>query len=85
MKLRSIIFAAALALASVACGADDAPTVAEPAATEPAGSEGAAPAAGDVGDMPDLDMINLHTGEALNLQTLVTGQNGLLLWFWAPH
>jgi hypothetical protein len=101
MKLRLTLFVAALALVAVACGADDAPTVVEPAATEPAVaetapaaadgtvsedsvSENAAVAAGP-GDVPDLAMTDVYTGQAVNLQTLVTGQTPVLLWFWAPH
>ena len=108
MRLRPIVLAAALALVAVACGADDPPTVAEPATTEPtvaeaAGETGAAatdeavaegsvdgsaapaPAVAGPGDVPDLQMINVHTGTTLDLQSVVDGQTPLLFWFWAPH
>ena len=65
---------------------------AAPAATDDAVAEvsvdegtAAAPAVAGPGDVPDLDMTNVHTGQTVNLQTLVTGQTPLLLWFWAPH
>ena len=51
--------------------------------SETPGSDGAS-AAGP-GDVPDLQMVDVHTGGAVDLQTLVTGQTPLLLWFWAPH
>ncbi len=96
MKLRPIVLAAALVLVAAACGADDPPTVAEPAATEPAATEAAdqtgaegtvdeSAAATGPGDVPDLDMINVHTDEAVNLQAVVDGSTPLLFWFWAPH
>lgn len=59
---------------------DDA--VAEASADE---STAAAPAVAGPGDVPDLDMTDVYTGQTVNLQTLVTGQTPLLLWFWAPH
>ena len=43
------------------------------------------PALASPGDVPDLQMINMHTDEAINLQAVVDGQTPLLFWFWAPH
>ena len=98
MRTRLLMCAVIVVLAAAACGSDDATTVTEPAGIEPADT--AAPTADDStaddsaapapvlagpGDVPDLDMINVHTGEAVNLQSLVSGQTPLLLWFWAPH
>ena len=37
------------------------------------------------GDVPDLQMIDMHTGTTLSLQSVVDGQTPLLFWFWAPH
>ena len=98
MRVRLLACAAVVALAAAACGSDDATTVNEPAEIEPADTEPAdtaaldaddsaasAPALAGPGDMPDLDMTNVHTGETVNLQSLVGGQTPLLLWFWAPH
>ena len=43
------------------------------------------PALAGHGDVPDLQMINMHTAEAISLQSVVDGQTPLLFWFWAPH
>ena len=43
------------------------------------------PALAGPGDVPDLQMINMHTGTTVNLQSVVGGQTPLLFWFWAPH
>ena len=84
MRIRLLMCAAIVALAATACGADDATTVSEPAST---GTDVAAPdaPASAAGDVPDLDMVSVYTGETVNLQSLVSGQTPLLLWFWAPH
>ncbi len=84
MRIRFLVCATVLALAAAACGSDDATIVTEPASTgtDVATSDAPASAAGDV---PDLDMVSVYTGETVNLQSLVSGQTPLLLWFWAPH
>ncbi|MYB04356.1 MAG: hypothetical protein F4011_07495 [Acidimicrobiaceae bacterium] len=51
--------------------------------SETAGT-GSAVAAGP-GDVPDLQMIDVHTDEAVSLQAVVDGSTPLLFWFWAPH
>lgn len=51
--------------------------------SETAGTGGAV-AAGP-GDVPDLQMIDVHTGATLDLQSVVDGRTPLLFWFWAPH
>ena len=43
------------------------------------------PALAGHGDVPDLQMINMHTDEVISLQSVVDGQTPLLFWFWAPH
>ena len=45
----------------------------------------ASPAPAGPGDVPDLQMINMHTGTTVSLQSVVDGQTPLLFWFWAPH
>lgn len=64
---------------------EDSPTTSTAAAdpSETAGT-GSAVAAGP-GDVPDLQMIDVHTGTTLDLQSVVDGQTPLLFWFWAPH
>ena len=91
---------AVVALAAAACGSDDPVTVFEttdpeapvasvesPAtstAADPSETAGSAAAAGP-GDVPDLQMVDVHTDEAVNLQAVVDGSTPLLFWFWAPH
>ena len=36
-------------------------------------------------DVPDRDLVDVTTGEAVNLRSLVTGEQPLLLWFWSPY
>ena len=56
-------------------------------AVDEGAAEGAAPepALAGPGDVPDLQMIDMHTGTTLDLQSVVDGQTPLLFWFWAPH
>ena len=84
MRIRFLVWATVLGLAAAACGSGDASTATESAstATDTAAADSPASAAGDV---PDLDMVSVYTGETVNLQSLVSGQTPLLLWFWAPH
>ena len=50
-----------------------------------AADAGTAMAPVDPGDVPDFEMINIQTGAAVNLQSVVDGSTPLLFWFWAPH
>ncbi len=84
MRVRLLACAVIVALAAAACGADDVATNPEPASTGADVAASDAPA-GAAGDVPDLDMISAYTGETVNLQSLVSGETPLLLWFWAPH
>ncbi|MXV90858.1 MAG: hypothetical protein F4121_07490 [Acidimicrobiia bacterium] len=36
-------------------------------------------------DVLDFDMIDVHTGETVNIRSVVTGQTPLLFWLWSPH
>ena len=38
-----------------------------------------------IGDVPDVEMIDISTGATVNLQSFVTNEKPLLFWFWAPH
>ena len=84
MSVRLLMCAAIVALAAAACGSDDAATTNEPASTgiDVAASDASASPSGDV---PDLNMVSVYTGETVNLQSLVSGETPLLFWFWAPH
>ena len=66
---------------------DGAPETGAQTAEEGTTDDSAAPvpALASPGDVPDLQMINMHTDEAINLQSVVDGQTPLLFWFWAPH
>ncbi|MXV99235.1 MAG: hypothetical protein F4126_02570 [Acidimicrobiaceae bacterium] len=84
MRVRLLACAVIVALTTAACGADDVATSAEPASTGTDVAASDAPASPS-GDVPDLDMVSVYTGETVNLQSLVSGETPLLLWFWAPH
>ncbi len=47
------------------------------------GATAAAPV--DPGDVPDFELIDVHTDTRVNLQSVVDGSTPLLFWFWAPH
>lgn len=36
-------------------------------------------------DVPSIEMIDLSSGDSVNLRSLVGGEQSVLLWFWAPH
>ena len=36
-------------------------------------------------DVPDLELIDVSTGQPVNLRMLVPAETPLLFWFWAPH
>ena len=36
------------------------------------------------GDVPDIDMIDISTGAAVNLRALVDNTKPLMFWFWEP-
>lgn len=55
--------------------------VALPAAA-PAEQEGAVPLSGD---LLDFDMIDVRTGETVNIRSVVTGETPLLFWLWSPY
>lgn len=68
--------------------ADDAGSDTGAQAVDEGGTAGSAtpePAVAGPGDVPDLQMIDMHTGTTLSLQSVVDGQTPLLFWFWAPH
>lgn len=81
IRLGVVAVAGVVASAVVACGSDDAATVAAPA---PAAG-GDVPGSSTAGDVPAAEMIDVRTGAAVNLQSVVDGETPLLLWFWVPH
>ena len=36
-------------------------------------------------DVPDVQVVDVPTGAAASLRTLIAGDKPVLLWFWAPH
>ena len=66
---------------------DSAPTAgndaAEPAGGDVAPATDAAPPAESV--IPDVDVVDLATGETVNLASFAPADRPILLWFWAPH
>ena len=36
-------------------------------------------------DVPDRDLVVITTGETVNVRSVVTGEQPLLLWFWSPY
>ena len=38
-----------------------------------------------VGDVPDLDMIDISTGATVSLRSFLDGGKPLMFWFWVPH
>ena len=51
----------------------------------------AGPPEGDLGvvqvseDLLDFDMVDVHSGETVNIRSVVTGQTPLLFWLWSPY
>ena len=78
-------------------GTTDTEPVAGPAGTDPPGEEepgdGEPTTEGDEQpgavqvseDVFDVDMIDVHTGEAVNLRSVVNGETPLLFWLWSPY
>ncbi len=58
----------------------------EPAAGDDAPpTEAAEPAAAVDSVLPDVDVVDLATGETVNLASFAPADRPILLWFWAPH
>jgi hypothetical protein len=58
-----------------------------PAVPSTAGNTTSSEAAADPVEnfFPDVDVIEIATGETVNMQSLVAIDRPVLLWFWAPH
>ena len=65
-----------------AAGGGEEPPVDEPTTD----GEGEQPGAVEVSeDMLDFDMIDVRTGETVNIRSVVTGETPLLFWLWSPY
>jgi thiol-disulfide isomerase/thioredoxin len=88
---------AALAVGAAACGGGstttaDAPATSAPSSTTTTSSSGAegvettstSAATGSV-DLPSIPVVDLSTGDEVDLASLARAGTPTLLWFWAPH
>ncbi|WP_419925819.1 hypothetical protein [Candidatus Poriferisocius sp.] len=91
-RTRLIALAIAVALGAAACGDSTAPPTATPATTAP--TEAPAPAAesapqteapAPASDLPSVDVVDLATGDTVNLAGFAPSDRPIVLWFWAPH
>lgn len=95
---RLAALATAVVLAAGACGSgggssdgdvavraplDQTDRVAPPAPPPPAEEAGPAPVAPS--DLPDVTVLDVHTGDRVTLASLAPADRPILLWFWAPH
>ncbi len=44
-----------------------------------------APSLSGESDLPDVEMINLNTGESVQLASYAPADKPIVLWFWAPY
>lgn len=93
-RFRSSIVIAALVVVAAACGSDsatdvtsggDGPTTTRAATAAPgSGADGSAPVAGTA-SLPSIDVLELASGDTVDLAALAEAGRPTLLWFWAPH
>lgn len=68
-RLTALVLVAAMTLVAAAC-----------AQASPSGESNL-----DDNVVPELDVLNVGTGDTVDLGSLVPAQRPILLWFWAPH
>lgn len=57
-----------------------------PAGDPPSGGDGDQPGSVEVSDdVLDFDMVDVHTGETVNIRSVVNGETPLLFWLWSPY
>ena len=81
---------AVAAITAAACGGDDENSQVGTAPAAPAADPAPAPQpdpapAGPVNDLPEVDVVNVVSGETLLLSSLAPADRPILAWFWAPH
>lgn len=79
----------AVLLMVAACAEDDpSQSSAEQTAAQetaaPAGSESGAPLQASA-DVPGVELIDVATGDPVQLRSLLPAETPVLFWFWAPH
>lgn len=88
----AVLAAAALAIAGCGSGSQgDAASAAAPAPAEAdtvqqqPSVEKAAPAPPDAPRLPKVNVVDIRSGDEVNLASLAPSDKPLLVWFWAPH
>ncbi len=90
---RLLLLSVALSIGAVACRSPDTETGAgnagDGSATTAPATSSPTPANGGgdetVTDLPDVEVVELASGDTVDLQTLAVAGKPTLLWFWAPH
>ena len=80
--------AADTAADGVAAAQPDGSSATADAAAEPAAADTPEQVAAPVavsGDVPDLELIDVATGDGVQLRSLLPADTPVLFWFWAPH
>ena len=73
--MRKTALALAIVFGATACGGGGGTPAPAPIAVESV----------DGSSLPAVSMVNVATGESVNLASFGEGDKPLLLWFWAPH
>lgn len=64
----------------------DAPDASEPSApTESSAPEATTPPTGEATFLPDIEVVDVASGDTVALRSLASADRPTLLWFWAPH
>ncbi|NNK91834.1 MAG: hypothetical protein HKO87_05320 [Acidimicrobiia bacterium] len=75
MRRTLIAFVGALAVVAAACGGGD-------GSSDAAGPPEEIPG---VGALPAVEVLDVATGDSVDVSTLLPSDKPLLVWFWAPH
>ena len=90
-RILAVTLAAAAILAAACAGSDagldQGATPPAPAETPPAppAPPAASSDAADVMTLPDVEVVDVGSGERLVLSSLAPADRPILAWFWAPH
>lgn len=80
-RLRALALTAAITLVAVACAQATPSGESNSARGEGSGSQ--AVTGGNV--VPDVAVLDVATGDTVDLGGLIPAERPILLWFWAPH
>ena len=100
-KFKVLAIAVGLALSAAACGDSvnnpeaaptEAPAPTQAPATQALATQAPAPelttesaAPAPESDLPSVDLVDVSTGNTVNLASFAPSDRPLVLWFWAPH